>query len=310
MTRALGARCPKSLRLCLSDSTPSHTPMTRALPRASLYSASLVRFLTENALLAPARQAEDVGQKLGDWLDFRQAIALHGVLNPETAADAQTAPLPAHVQRMALIAPEALTRHVDKVRAQLVESITQGAPAGSGLARIDMPAPILDEPVEIKTAFDPYRRFVAAHQRQMESTLRSLRAQLRLQLSKQGSAGQQLAAIDTAFQNILAEREAALLAKTSKLLEKRFVQALKAQMQVQAQHATLATETADAMADAADEIDAMASGTNESLKADPSSWLMPLRQTIRQALLAELDTRLQPALGLLEALTSLATQEQ
>jgi hypothetical protein len=37
---------------------------------------------------------------------------------------------------------------------------------------------------------------------------------------------------------------------------------------------------------------------------------MPLRQTIRQALLAELDTRLQPALGLLEALTSLATQEQ
>lgn len=288
--------------------------MTRALPRASLYSASLVRFLTENALLAPARPAEDVGQKLGDWLDFRQAIALHGVLNPETTSDAQTAILPAHVQRMALIAPEALARHVDKVRAQLVESITQGAPAGSGLARIDLPAPVVDEPVEIKTAFEPYRRFVAAHQRQMESTVRGLRAQLRLQLSKRASAGQQLAAIDTAFENILAEREAALLAKTSKLLEKRFVQTIKAHMQVQARHAALTTETADAMADAADEIDAMASASNESPKADPSSWLMPLhqnlRQTIRQALLAELDTRLQPALGLLEALTSLATQEQ
>ena len=280
--------------------------MTRALPRASLYSASLVRFLTENALLAPARPAEDVGQKLGDWLDFRQAIALHGVLNPETTSDAQTANLPAHVQRMALIAPEALARHVDKVRAQLVESITQGAPAGSGLARIDLPAPVVDEPVEIKTAFEPYRRFVAAHQRQMDSTLRSLRAQLRLQLSKQGSAGQQLAAIDTAFENILAEREAALLAKTSKLLEKRFVQALKTHMllQVQAQPAALATGTAHAAFDAIDDIDA---NPNDTPKADPSSWLMPLRQTLRQALLAELDTRLQPTLGLLEALTSFAT---
>ena len=280
--------------------------MTRALPRASLYSASLVRFLTENALLAPARQAEDVGQKLGDWLDFRQAIALHGVLPPDIASAAQAAPLPAHVQRMAPIAPEALARHVDKVSAQLVESITQGAPAGSGLARIDMPAPVLEAPVEIKTAFEPYRRFVAAHQRQMDSTLRSLRAQLRLQLSKQGSAGQQLAALDAAFENILAEREAALLAKTSKLLEKRFVQALKAHMQAQA----LATEAADAMVDAIADIDLTDTTPNGTPKADPSSWLMPLRQTLRQALLAELDTRLQPALGLLEALTSFATQEQ
>jgi hypothetical protein len=286
--------------------------MTRALPRASLYSASLVRFLTENALLAPARQAEDVGQKLGDWLDFRQAIALHGVLPPDTATAAQAAPLPAHVQRMALIAPEALAKHVDKVRAQLVESITQGAPAGSGLARIDMPAPVLNEPVEIKTAFAPYHRFVSAHQRQMESTLRSLRAQLRLQLSKQGSAGQQLAALDAAFENILAEREAALLAKTSKLLEKRFVQALKThmQLQTQAQPAALATETTDTSIDATDDMDVIDANPTDNPKADPSSWLMPLRQTIRQALLAELDTRLQPTLGLLEALTSLAAQKQ
>jgi hypothetical protein len=290
--------------------------MTRALPRASLYSDSLVRFLTENALLAPARQAVDVGQKIGDWLDFRQAIALHGVLNPETAANAQATPLPAHVQHMALIAPEALAQHVDKVRAQLVESITQGAPAGSGLARIDMPAPVLEEPVEIKTAFEPYRRFVAAHQRQMEHTLRNLRAQLRLQLSKRASAGQQLAALDTAFENILAERESALLAKTSKLLEKRFVQALKAQMQLQAQAhqalpAAMITETAVATVDATDDSDPT---PNNTPKANPTSWLMPLhqnlRQTIRQALLAELDTRLQPTLGLLEALTSIAPQEQ
>ncbi|MFY7858942.1 MAG: DUF3348 family protein, partial [Limnohabitans sp.] len=35
---------------------------------------------------------------------------------------------------------------------------------------------------------------------------------------------------------------------------------------------------------------------------EKNAWLMPLRQALRTALLAELDTRLQPTLGLLEAL--------
>jgi hypothetical protein len=37
---------------------------------------------------------------------------------------------------------------------------------------------------------------------------------------------------------------------------------------------------------------------------------MPLRQTMRSALLAELDTRLQPTLGLLEAFNQETPQEQ
>jgi hypothetical protein len=285
--------------------------MTRAQPRASLYSASLVRFLTENAMLSPARPTEQVGQKLGDWLDFRQAIALHGVLHPEPAHEPHSKPhnkaQPSPAPRQILIAPEALARHLDQVRDQLVESITQGAPAGSGLTRIDMPAPVLDEPLDIKTAFEPYRRFVAAHQRQMESTVRSLRSRLRQQLSQRGSAGQQLAALDAAFENILAEREAVLLAKTSKLLEKRFVQALKLHLQDQAKavQEALATEAAAAASKGVHRPTSILSP-----QPNPNPWLMPLRQTLRQALLAELDTRLQPALGLLEAITSDTPQEQ
>lgn len=266
--------------------------MTRALPRAHINSSSLVRFLTENAMIDAVQVGEGVGQRLGDWLHFRQAIALHGVLHPEQPPE----PIPAHQQRAALIPPQALAAYVEKIRAQLAESVTQGAPAGSGLARIDMPAAVLDDPIEPKTAFEPYRRFHSAHQRQMESTLRNLRAQLRLQLSKRGSSGQQLAALDAAFENILAERESALLAKISKLLEKRFAQALKAHM--------LAVAKADA--DAAD----TEATTRKPPRVDPSSWLMPMRQNLRQALLAELDTRLQPALGLLEAITSETPQEQ
>ena len=256
--------------------------MTRPLPRAHFNSSPLVRFLTENTMMDAVQATEDVGQKLGDWLNFRQAIALQSVFQ---AAPGGTEPLPAHLQRAASISPAALAVHVDKVRAQLAESITQGAPAGSGLALIQMPAADLDEPIDPKTAFAPFRRFHAAHQRQMENSVRSLRASVRLQLTKRGGRLQQLAALDAAFESILSEREALLLGKVSKMLEKRFVQALKLQLKQQ-NETQLDTNSPNG-------------ATQQAL-----SWLTPHRQALRNALLAELDTRLQPTLGLLEALTS------
>ena len=257
--------------------------MTRALPRAHLNSSRLVRFLTENAMLDAVQATEDVGQKLGDWLDFRQAIALHGLLNPESQAEPS---VPAHQRRAGLMTPEALSRHVTKVKASLEQSIAQGAPSGTGLTRIDMPPATLDEPIEPKIAFEPYRRFYAAHQRQMETQVRTLRAQVRGQLAQKTPALQQLAALDAGFENILGEREAMLLGKVPKLLEKRFSQALK-------QHLKKQTEARAEDASA------------PPLK--PDAWLLPWRQQVRTALLAELDTRLQPALGLLEAFNQEST---
>jgi hypothetical protein len=263
--------------------------MTRALPRTHFNSSRLTRFLTESAMIDAAPVTDDVGQKLGDWLNFRQAIALHGVLNPEPQPAAQQ---PAHLRRVAVMTPEALTRHVDKVRAQLEQSISQGAPSGSGLARIDMPPAELDEPIEPKTAYEAYRRFYAAHQRQMEVSIQTLRSQVRGQLSKSAPSLQQLATLDAAFENILSDREAVLLGKVSKMLEKRFAQALKQHLKKQA----------DALTEGSDP----ASATTVS----PMAWLLPLRQALRTALLAELDTRLQPVLGLLEAFNQNTPQEQ
>lgn len=266
--------------------------MTRALPRTHFNSSRLTRFLAENAMLDAARTGQDVGQQLGDWLNFRQAIALHGVLHPEqTPAQSK----PAHLRRASVMSAQALRRHVDKVCAQLAQSIQQGAPTGSGMARIDMPPPTLDEPLEAQTAYEPYRRFYAAHQRQMESSLHTLRSQVRGQLSQYAGPLQQLATLDAAFENILIEREALLLGKVAKLLEKRFAQAIK-------QHNR---QTADAQALANAQVDITVSTAPNS-----SSWLMPFRQTLRAALLAELDMRLQPTLGLLEAFESHNPQEQ
>ena len=265
--------------------------MTSAPARAHINSSRLVRFLTENALLSAAPAQDHLGQKLGDWLNFRQAIVLHGILTPETPQAATTTttttstPAPAtKTRRAGLMTAETLARHVEKVRADLVHAITHGAPAGSGMARIELPAPELDNPVGPKTAFEPYRRFYAAHQRQMENSLRLLRTQVRTQLSKSTPALQQLATLDAAFEQILSEREAVLLGKVSKLHEKRFAQALKLHLKQQAEAA-------------------LADTPQTTHNVNPSAWLMPLRQALRTSLLAELDTRLQPTLGLLEAFT-------
>ena len=268
--------------------------MTRALPRAHLNSSRLVRYLTENHMADAAPTGDDVGQKLGDWLNFRQAIALHGVLHPEPVSPSPAA----RMQKAVAVAPEALTRHVQKLRAQLEESIMLGAPPGSGLSRIEMPQAELEEPVDIKTAFEAYRRFYAAHQRQMESSVQKLRAQVRTQLHQRGGAFQNLAELDAAFETILNEREAALLAKMTSLHEKRFVQTLKQHLQKQA----LATATTTS--EASEPSSAPDSALASSRASSHATWLMPLRQSMRLALMAELDTRLQPTLGLLEALNA------
>lgn len=269
--------------------------MTRALPRAHFHSSRLTRFLTENAMLDAGQTRQDVGQQLGDWLNFRQAIALHGVLHPEPSQRPDT---PAHLRRAGHMSAETLRRHVNRVREQLEQSILQGAPTGSGMARIEMPPATLDEPLDLKTAYEPYRRFHAAHQRQMESSLHTLRSQVRVQLGKSRPPLQPLAMLDATFENILGEREAVLLGKVSQRLEKRFTQALKQHLQRQAEAHAMATETSGVQAN-----------TLDTSTASSTRWLMAFRQTLRTALLAELDLRLQPTLGLLEAFESQTPQE-
>jgi hypothetical protein len=194
---------------------------------------------------------------------------------------------------------DALSRHVDKMRAQLEQSIAQGAPSGSGLTRIDMPPAELDDPIEPKTAFEPYRRFYAAHQRQMEVSVQTLRSQVRGQLNKGAPRLQQLATLDAAFENILSEREALVLGKVAKLFEKRFTQALRKHIQ------QLSNAQAEATADGADGAEAPS-----ATAVSPLPWLLPLHQAMRTALLAELDTRLQPVLGLVEAFNRYTPKEQ
>ena len=216
----------------------------------------------------------DVGQRLGDWLDFRQAIALQGFIG--AVDDPQAQP----VRATARVDATVLRQRFAQVRAALEQSIAQGSVPAPGLPRIDMPQTELAHPIDAKTAFDPLRRYSLGHQRQMDNIIRSLRAQLRGMLDKGATPHKRLAALDAIFENVLQEREARLLGQISLRFEKRFAQAIK-------QHMKLLAEAAQA--------DEPAPRT--------ALWLAPLFDDMRQALLAELDLRLQPVLGLIEALT-------
>lgn len=252
--------------------------MARTDSSSRLNPVPLLRFMAEKGWTSAEDLAvrQDIGQELGAWLDFRAAIALHGLLSPSSATASATLPL-----RRAAPPTRNIGSHVAQVRAALERAIAHNPQPDTrlGLARIDLPPDDLQPPLDPKTAYAAHRRWYGAHQRQIHAVLRKLRAQLRQQLELQSAALQPLAALDSAFESILDARETGLLAKLPALFEKRFVKALKQHMKLQQ----------DAAAQ-----DAPAPRAN--------TWLAPLHADMRTALLAELDLRLQPVLGLLEAL--------
>ncbi len=248
--------------------------MTRASPRARLHSSELLRVLASQGLVDASADCGDVGQRLGDWLDFRQAIALQAFIG---TVDDPSTPDPLPTARVDAVV---LRRRFEQVRAALEESIVQGRVPAPGLPRIELPPVELEHPIDPKTAFDPFRRHAIGHQRQMETILRSLRLQLRGMLDKGHRQQRQLAALDAIFDNVLMAREAQLLGQITTAFEKRFARSLRQHMKALVQ-AAQADEPAP--------------------RTEP--WLAPLRQDLLNRLLAELDLRLQPILGLIEALT-------
>lgn len=114
--------------------------------------------------------------------------------------------------------------------------------------------------------YGPYYQRYQELQRQMEAQVAALRTQVRQGLSKSTSRLMQLAALDNVLEQMFTAREQKLWASVPVLLEKRF----------------------------------------EQLRAAPpqDKWQTVFSRDWQVILLAELDERLQPVVGLIEALTS------
>lgn len=128
---------------------------------------------------------------------------------------------------------------------------------------------------ETAADFSPYRRRYLARQQTMEMAIGPLRERLRASLAARSPAMAQLAAVDAVMEQALSAQEYRLLSTVPGLLEKHFRRLRQA-------HQAMPDEPEDA--------------------APQVAWQDVFRKDMQAVLLAELDIRLEPVGGLLEAL--------
>lgn len=257
--------------------------MTTALPRTNFNSSRLTRLLADLAVADAPDVGHAVAERLGLWLDVNDAITLYGA---HQAAGKRAATGDAQATAHADAAAE-----IDRVRTALTASITKSCSPNAGETRIKLPTPKAGVPLEILVAYEPYRRFYLAHQRDIELALRPLRARVREAIAQSSPALRQLATLDEALDKILAEREGHLLSMVPTLLQRRYDQRLLEHRQKRGNVA------------GADDADDPATWMR------PGGWLAGFCTELQDILLAELDLRLQPILGLMEAFNETTKQQ-
>lgn len=251
-----------------------YTPMTRAPRRTHFHSARLVRTLVDLAVLKPGGPDTEIAAKLGSWTAFTDAITLSRIHNT-SARELQGTTQPADVR--------ALIQEVYRVRVTLEQSIASYNAPGENKPRIALPTPQANASIEEASLYTPYRRYHQNHQRNLEQAVRGLRNNVRNTVAKASPKLRQLAMLDAGYEGILQEREASLLGTIPSLFERHFHQLRKAHHQRMAE---------------SQQID------SPLLWLAPGAWLTQFLQDLHAALLDELDLRLQPTLGLLEAFTT------
>jgi len=227
----------------------------------SFNTSTLVRLLAELHPTERPRSPASLAERLGQWLDWADAISLSAALGGHSAR-------PLHSPTDTPWAPTAAVTAFERLRAQLAQAVHHDplfnpAPPRprSGAAQ---PAEGLDDTPD----FLPYRRSYQAHQRAMDSAIGPCRERLRSSLAQTSPALGRLAALDASLEQALAHRERSQLAAVPGLLEKHF----------------------------------------KRLRPATAPALAAFGKDLQAVLLAELDIRLQPLLGLIEALAPETTR--
>lgn len=216
----------------------------------------------------------EFAEKLSLWIHFADAITLSAVHSDSIASPSKMQPEAHYVARAAVSA------ELDRIQASLVNSITTSCLPNSGKTHIQLPTPKLELPMEFAATYAPYRRFYEAHQRDMELRIQPLRMNVRQALAKASPALRKLADLDATLEKILRDRESKLLSKVPVLLRKRFEQLFK-----EHQQKLVDTQQAD----------------NPAGWVQSGGWLARFCKDMQTLLLAEVDLRLQPTMGLIEA---------
>ena len=284
--------------------------MTQAVSRTRFNSAGLVRMLAELAVADVADPKQTFAERLGEWLDFKDALALYSALNSAaTGAPSRAAPA------------AALRGQLVQVRGELAAAVAAAGTTQPGGTNLALPTPLPNAAPESAADFAPFHRYYLAHQRAMAAAVSPLRASARAVLAGQSAALRQLAALDAVLDQALAAREASLLATVPVLLGKRFAHLYAAHRRER--EAAAPDVAGQAAPDAAGQAaTAGAAATGEGAPGagappdDPARWMQPggwlgrFCAEMQRVLLAELDLRLMPVAGLVAALDKESTELQ
>ena len=248
--------------------------MVQVPRRAGFSGSTLVRLLARLTDIDVADSKRSFADRLSQWLGWTDAITLSSVLNGDVPARLRTS----------LVAMSTEEAEVARVRSALVTAINENL------------VPVRNAATGTTAEFAPYRRRYVARQQGMETSIAALRKRVRTTLASKSPSMAQLAALDAVMERALGAQEQRLLATVPGLLEKHFRQ------QVQAEKAMQAIEAAsvvDAQGKTDDGADAPAGGTG--IAAPAGAWQEAFGKDMQSVLLAELEIRLQPVEGLLEA---------
>ncbi len=161
--------------------------------------------------------------------------------------------------------PEPVDADLQRVRGALANAIAQD-PLPGGAA---------------DAAYSAYRQRHAELQRHMDQMVGHLRDHVRQAMSRLSPRLRRLAALDAALERWLAPREQAVLPAVAALAERRFEQLRRAHRAA---------------------LDADGRQDDPALWREAGGWLHAFERDWRQALSAELDLRLEPVAGLIEAI--------
>ncbi len=239
--------------------------LARTARRTPLTGSTFIRTLAALNDVAASEAPDAFAQRLAQWFDWTHAFSLSAALSDASVRS----DVPAFGGLGALGADE---REFARVRSALAKTIADAPAGGAEPRRIDRPLAGAVVPTEVPADFATYRQRYAKCQLAMETQIVPLRRRLRSTLADRSPALAKLAELDSVMEQVVGAQERALLATVAGRLEPRFDQWRGAQ-----------------------------DDTPSDVPSQPGPWLERFRQEMRSLLLAELDLRLQPVEGLLEA---------
>jgi len=249
--------------------------MSKSSGHNSPKSSRLLRCLDELEVLAGRPRENQFGSRLGRLIDLSDSIALADTLSQVSRKEEVDSEMVAD-KRGELLKADFLELRTSMVafiaRSFVVTANTKQSPPFS--------LPRLSGQINSDEGYKPYQRFYALHQSEMESQINRLRVAAREQVVSSSAELARVVTLDAALFETLQGYCRKQLAQVSALLAQRFY---------------LLRDTA------------LAGENQQELKLSPDAslaaggWLAQFYREMQNTLLAELDLRLQPLLGLIEA---------